>query len=151
MPLKSDRKGYSLIEMMTVIVVLGIMLAMAILSIAPNIEHAKVRNAANVLSGDLQYAQTLAMKNGRPIAVVVQSATQQYQVRDRDSASAVYRNRSLGDGTDFSLDQFTSSPSSVEIFPNGVVRETTTFTLGLHGYTRQIKITKAGQIRRVPD
>jgi len=146
-----DRSGYSFIEMLTVIVVMAIMLAITILSIAPSIQSARVRNALNIVAGDLQEAQALAIKNARPIAIVVQSATQQYQIRDRDSSSIVYRQRDLGPGTDFSLDQFSASPSSVEIFPNGVARATTTFTLGLDSYVREIKLTKAGQIRIVPN
>ena len=144
-----DANGYSFIEMLTVIVVLGVLLAIAILSIAPSLQRAKVRNAANVVAGDLQYAQILAVKHRKPIAVVVAVATQQYVIRDRDDASTVYRTRALGPGTDFSLDSFSSSPSSVELFPNGVARQTTTFTVGLAGYEKQVRLTKAGQIRIV--
>jgi prepilin-type N-terminal cleavage/methylation domain-containing protein len=147
--LNLDRNGYSFIEMLTVIVVLGILLAIAILSIAPSLQRAKVRNAANVVAGDLHYAQILAVKHRKPIAVVVAVATQQYVIRDRDDASTIYRSRALGPGTDFNLDAFSSSPTSVELFPNGVARQTTTFTLGLAGYERQIRLTKAGQIRIV--
>jgi hypothetical protein len=38
------------------------------------------------------------------------------------------------------------------MFPNGVATGTTTFTVGLRGYRRQVRITRAGQVRviRVP-
>ncbi len=147
----SDRRGYSFVEMLTVFVVLGILLSITILSMAPGIQQARVRSALNVVAGDLQHAQALAIKHARPIAIVVVPSTKQYLIRDRDTPSNVYRSRSLGPDTDFGLDQFTASPTSVELFPNGVVRATTTFTLGLESYVREIKLTKAGQIRIIPN
>ncbi len=139
--------GYTLIEMVLVIVIAGILMSVGVVRLAPALVHANVRAAANVVAGDLQYAQSLAVRHRKPIAVVVASATKQYLIRDRDDATNVYRTRLLGPETDFGLDELTSSPTSVELFPNGVARETMVMTLGIAGFQRQVRLTRAGQIR----
>ena len=139
--------GYTLIEMVLVMVIAGILLAVGVARLAPALEHANVRAAANVVAGDLQYAQVLAVRYRKPISVIVASATKQYLIRDRDDATKVYRTRLLGPDTDFGLDELTSSPTSVELFPNGIARETMVMTLGLNGFQRNVRLTRAGQIR----
>ncbi len=139
--------GYTLIEMVLVIAIAGIMMTVSVARLAPALEHANVRAAANVVAGDLQYAQMLAVRYRKPIAVIVASATKQYFIRDRDDPTKMYRTRLLGPDTDFGLDELTSSPTSVELFPNGVARETMIMTLGLNGFQRQVRLTRAGQIR----
>ena len=143
---RSSTAGYTFIEMITAFAVLSILTATVIMSMGPALRHGKVNNAANVVAGDLHYAQSLAVKHRRPIAVVVQTATKQYVIKDRDNPT-VYLTRFLGPESEFSLDELTASPTSVELYPNGVVRATTTFTVGLDGYQRQVRLTRAGQIR----
>jgi hypothetical protein len=126
--------------------VVTILMLIVVMSMAPALKHGKVNNAANVVASDLQYAQGLAVKYRRPIAVVIQTVTMQYVIKDRDNPT-VYLTRSLGADSEFSLDAFSASPSSVEVYPNGVARATTTLTLGLDGYERQVRLTRAGQIR----
>ena len=143
-----DTRGYSFIELITVIVVLGIMLAIAVISIAPAIQQARVRNAASVIAGDLQYAQLQAVRYRRPMAVVVNNTTKQIIVRDRDNPpGTIWRTRSLGQDSDFDLDSLSVSPTSVEVFPNGIVRQQTTFSVALDTYSRTVVWSRAGQIR----
>ncbi len=140
--------GYTLIEMVIVIAIAGIVTSFGVVRLAPALEHANVRAAANVVAGDLQYAQILAVRYRKPIAVIVASSTKQYLIRDRADPSIVYRTRLLGPDTDFGLDELTFSPSSsVELFPNGLARETVVMTLGLNGFKRNVRLTRAGQIR----
>lgn len=141
------RLGYTVIEALITIVLLGILLALSYQRMSPALEHAKVNRAASVLATDLQYARMVAVRSRRPVAVITMSSVKGYVIRRRDS-TVVYRERFLGAGTDFGLDLFESSPSSsVEIFPNAVATASTTFTLGLAGYRRQVTLSRAGQVR----
>jgi len=146
----AGREGYSFVEMLTAIAVLGLMLAMTILSMAPSVQRGKVRSAMNVVSMDFQQAQTLAIRYRRPMLFLVQPSTRQYLIRDRDSAAAVHVKRDFGVDGEFPLDTLTASPTSVEIFPSGQARETITVRLGIEGYVREVKLTRAGQISKVP-
>lgn len=143
--------GYTIIEALIVIVVFGILLAIAYARLTPALQHSRVNRAATILATDLQYAQMLAVRTRRPVAVIAISGIKGYMIRERDSA-VVHRQRFLGTDTEFQLDDFSASPMSVELFPHGVATATTTFTLGLQGYERQVRLTRAGQVRivRVP-
>ena len=83
-------QGYTMIEVVTTLVVAGILTTVGIVAVRPAVEHAKVRAAANVVAGDLQYAQALAVRERRPISVVVDSAGMQLVIRDRDLVTKVY-------------------------------------------------------------
>ena len=142
-----SRGGYSLIELLIGLFVLSLLSLLSYIKLKPGLEHGKVNGAASVIALDLQYAQQLAAQQRKPVVVIVTSAAQSYVIRDRANSATVFRTRYMGTGTDYTLDEFTCSATSLEIFPTGVTRATTTFTVGLNGYEKQIKFTKAGQIR----
>lgn len=139
--------GYTLIELVMVVAVMGIVLAMAAPRIHSVLQHAKVNAATTVLAVDLQYAQMLAARQRRPVVVIVVPGAEQYLIRDRPAGGTVFRTRLFGQDSDYLLDELTSTGSAMEVFPTGVTYATTTFTVGLAGYQRQVRFTKAGQIR----
>ena len=140
-------QGYTMAELALTLVVAGIVTATGVVTLGPAVEHAKVRSAANAVAGDLQYAQSIAVRERRPISVLVEPDSMRIVIRDRDQTSNIHRVRSLGAGTDFSLDHLSTTGPSLEMFPNGLVGSTVSITLGLRGYLRQVKVTRAGQIR----
>jgi prepilin-type N-terminal cleavage/methylation domain-containing protein len=148
---RTNRRGYTIIELIIVIAIFGVLLAIAYNRLGPALEHARVGRAATVLATDLQYAQMLAVRQREPVALIVNESLRGYVIRERDTA-AVHRQRFLGTDSEFLLDEFTATAPFVEMFPNGVATGTTTFTVGLRGYRRQVRITRAGQVRviRVP-
>ena len=133
-----------------VIALLGITSAVAVTKLGPSLQHGKVRGAAAVLVADLQYAQVVAARERRPVVVIVTPSTQQYMIRDRETAAIVHRTRSLGQNSDYLLDELTSTVSGLEVFPTGTTHAATTITVGMGGYRRQVIFTRAGQIRVVP-
>ncbi len=140
-------QGFTMVEMAITLVVAGIVATVGVVALGPAVEHAKVRSAANVVAGDLQYAQALAVRERRPISVVVDSAGMQLVIRDRDELTVVHRTRMLGSDSDFSLDLLFATGASVQLFPNGLAGSTLTITLGLRGFSRRVRVTRAGQIR----
>lgn len=139
--------GYTLVELAIVLVVMGILSALASARLRPALEHGKVNAAASVLAVDLQYAQMLAARQRRPVVVIVVPSTKQYLIRDRPAGGTVFRTRLLGQDTEYTLDELISTVSAMEVFPTGTTRAPTTFTVGLGGYRRQVRFTRAGQIR----
>ena len=126
---------------------MGLLLAIAVPKLRPALEHGKVNAAASVLAMDLQYAQMLAARQRRPVVVILDPSTRQYVIRDRPAGGTIFRNRLLGQDTQYMLDELNSTVSGMEVFPTGTTRALTTFTVGLGGYQRQIMFTRAGQIR----
>ncbi len=146
----ASRRGYSLIELLFAIVLMGILVSMAVVRLTPSVEHARVNRAANVVAGDLQYAQLLSVRQRRPVVLLVDNSLKSYVIRMRDTA-LTFRNQYFGQDTDYLLDQFTATPSTtVQFFPNGVTTGTTTFTLALGSYTQHVRVTRGGQVRIVP-
>jgi len=143
------RSGYTIIELIMVIVVFGVLLTLGYAQMAPALVHARVNRAATVVATDLQYAQLLAVRQRRPVAVIVDPSLKSYLIRLRDT-SVTFRSRFLGQDTEYRLDTLAANPSSVVLFPNGVAAATTTLTLGLGGYRRQVRLTQAGLVRVVP-
>lgn len=139
-----------MIELLLVLALMGIIGAIAITKLRPGLTQGKVHTAAAALVSDLQYAQVLAAREQRPVLVIVAPSTQQYMIRDWETAE-VYRTRALGPGTEYALDQLSATESSTEVFPTGITSSPTTFTLGLGEYVRKVTFSRAGQIRVVPD
>lgn len=139
-------RGYTLIELSIVIAIVGILLSLAYWRMGPGILQARVNSAAWTLAADLQYAQLMAARQRRPVVVIVSPALKSYAIRDRATAE-VFRRRFLGQDTDFALDTLSATSVTVEVFPTGVVRETVTFRVNIRGYDKEVRLTRAGQIR----
>lgn len=146
---RASLAGYSLIELLIAIVLMGILAALGYARVGTPVQHTRVQRAANMLASDLQFAQLLAVRQRRPIAVIVDPSTRAYIIRLRDT-SLTFRNRFLGQDSDFQLDSLSVSPTTVTLYPNGVAAATATFTLGLRNYTRHVRFTRAGQVRITP-
>lgn len=141
--------GFTFIEAIITLVVFGIMTSVLVWRSGPALERAKVGRAASVIVADLQYAQAMAARQRKPVAVVVSPATQAYVIRDAASAT-VFRERYLGMDTDYDVESITVTPSNtLDILPYGAPKQATTFTVELHGTQLQVKITGAGQVRIV--
>ncbi len=142
----SSTTGYTLIELALVLAVMAILTVVAIVGLAPALQKGRVRSAASVVASDLQFAQLMAARQRKPVVVLINSGLKQVIVRDRQSPT-IFRTRELGADTEYQLDSLSASPSSAEIFPNGVARNMTMFTLGLNGYSKRVRLSRAGQIR----
>lgn len=135
-----------MIELVMVLSVASILAAFAIVRVAPTLERARVHRSAAMLAADLQYAQMIAARQRRPVVFITSEALKGYMIRDAASAT-VYREAYLGDDTDVRLDQLEANPTTLEIFPNGVVRSAGNFTVRVNAVQRYVRITRAGQVR----
>jgi type II secretion system protein H len=141
-----DRRGYSLVEMMMALAVLAVLTAVAVLKFNAALPKQRVGAAASALASDLQYAQLMAVKQRKPVTVTVDTAAKSYTIADRN-AGTVFKTVKMGSTSDFQLDQLTQT-AQVIVFPNGTTStSSTTFTMGLKGYTHLVTISLAGMIR----
>ncbi len=138
--------GFSMIELVIVLAVVGVLVSVAVFRSGSQLDRTKVQRAATMLVADLQYAQLQAVRLRTPVVLLVDGTTRGYLIRERDTPT-VHRERQLGSATDFDLDFLSANPGDVEFFPNGVAREGTLFTLRRRGYERQVRVTRAGQVR----
>jgi prepilin-type N-terminal cleavage/methylation domain-containing protein len=141
-----SRTGFTLIELVMVLVVSSILASFAILRLAPTMERARVRRSATMIATDLQWAQMIAARQRRPVVFIVSEPLRGYMIRDANSAT-VYRETYLGNDTEFHLDELDATPTTLEIFPNGVVRSAGNYMVRVNTSQRYIRITRAGQVR----
>jgi prepilin-type N-terminal cleavage/methylation domain-containing protein len=145
---RRPRRGYTIIELLIVMVIIAVLAGLAYVKMVPALQRGRVRSAASLLAGDLQYAQILAARNREPIVVTVNTTSLTYQVTDR-SGTDVFRTRDLGPNGEYALDEVSATPTTLEVFPNAVAAQSGTYTLGLNGYRRRVTFSRAGQIRVV--
>ena len=142
----NNQIGFTLIELVLVLVVSSMLASFAILRLAPIMERARVRRSAVKIATDLQWAQMIAARQRRPVVFIVSEPLRGYMIRDAASAT-VYREAYLGEDTGFLLDQLDATPTTLEIFPNGVVRGTGNYVVRVNTVQRYVRITRAGQVR----
>ncbi len=138
--------GYTVIEMLMVMIVISVLAAIVYIRVGPTLERARVRGAASLLATDLQYAQTLAAQHRTPMVISVDVGAKSYQIASRGGVT-VYRTRDFGAGSEYGLGEFSAAPVAVEVFPNSIVAQSATYTVGLNGYRRRVTFSRAGQIR----
>jgi len=145
LPLR-DRSGYTLLELLLVMVIMAVLAAITYVRIAPALERARVRGAASVLATDLQYAQVLAARYRMPVRVEVDVTDKEYRITDLARAT-MYRLRDFGEDSQYALSSFTATPISIQVFPNAIVDQSAQYTVGLNGYERRVTFSRAGQVR----
>lgn len=64
-----EQSGFTLIELMIVILIAGILLAIALPSFRDSIDRNRLRSITDTLYGDLQFAKSEAIKRNQPMTV----------------------------------------------------------------------------------
>lgn len=86
---KNRQKGYTLVELIVVITVVSILAGAVSVSMNDMNETARISNAAMKVLADVRYAQELAMSTSREVNVIVNSASETYDVQWQDTGANV--------------------------------------------------------------
>ncbi|HJU66763.1 MAG TPA: GspH/FimT family pseudopilin [Gemmatimonadaceae bacterium] len=148
-PTRAVRAGFSLIEMMVTVSMLGIMVGMVAPNVSKDISHSRVNSAARVVAADLEQALSMAGRQRRPVRVVFDGAAKEIRLIDRTNGQLISR-RALGDLSEYKLYSVEGSPSTVDLLPHGVATASTIVTLSAGGYSRTVSMTRGGHVRVSP-
>jgi prepilin-type N-terminal cleavage/methylation domain-containing protein len=139
------RVGFSLIEVLIVMIMVGALLSVALPRVGRQINRDRAQRAAMVVSGMLDEAGSIAARIGTPVTVTYTGGT--LSIKNR-ATNEVYRARSFGSAQDIRATIALSPIAGVEIFPNGRGNSQLVVTLSYDTYSTTVTRTTAGIVRR---
>ena len=140
------QRGFTTIEAVMVMLIVVVVVGALTPSVMRQITHARVNRAANVLASTFFLAQTLAGRQHSPVKLAF-STDNKSVVLSAASSATVLHTEWFGLTSEFKLDSFTPSSATVLVLPNGRTTTSVTVTLSDGTYSRQVRMTSAGQIR----
>jgi len=140
------RRGFTLPEMLIVIVIIVLLTAMAFPSTAKRLRRGRVNQAAGVIAGDLESAVSYAARQRKPVRISFSPGATSFTIADRKTGDVV-RRRELGQDTEWKLSTLSFSNATVDVFPAGIASLPLTVTVGDGGYSRQVRLTRAGFVQ----
>jgi len=144
---KSVRRGFSIIELMAVVSIIGVLAMMVGPAMSRIVRHQRANRAATVIAADLQNAFAVAARQRQPVRIQADAATRSYQFIDRKT-NAVLRIRTFyGDTSEYRLTKLVFTPATIDVFPSGISSSAITVDLANGDYSKKISASTAGFIR----
>jgi hypothetical protein len=109
----------------------------------------KVQRAAQKFQTDVQQAFAIAGRNRKPVMLRWSSSALELQVTNR-AQTTVYRRSGVGAqaGLGLTAADVTVYPTALTVFPNGLAADTMYIKLTKNGYTKILRVSRAGIVRR---
>jgi prepilin-type N-terminal cleavage/methylation domain-containing protein len=139
------RSGFSLIEILIVMIMVGALLAVALPRVGSQINRDRAQRAAMVVHGMLDEAGAIAARIGTPVTVTYTGGN--FAIKDR-ATNAVYRSRTFGSSQDLRATIVLNPSAGIEIFPNGRGSAPLQVALSYDTYSTTVSRTAAGIVRR---
>jgi len=144
---KNDRQGFTIVEILVVVGIVGILATMAGPAMSRIVRHQRTNRAAMVITADLQNAFAVAARQRQPVRIQADETTRSYQFVDRKTGSILRIRTFYGDTSEYRLTKLKFTPATIDVFPNGISSAAVTVDLANGDYSRQIKASSAGFIR----
>jgi len=139
------RPGFSLIELLVVVVVAGILLTISGVSIGRQIARDRVVRSASVVEGMLAEAGQTAVRRREPITLTLSGSTLQI---NRRQPLTVLRSRNFGPGFDLRATLTMNPSTGITIFPSGRADQAVSITVSGSGVSHTITRTATGILGR---
>jgi len=140
-------RGFSIFELLTVVVILGILASMLGPAMSRIIRHNRVNRAATVIASDLQNAFAVAARQREPVRIQADANNRSYQFVDRKTGAVLRIRTFYGDTSEYRLTSLVFTPTTFDVFPNGISSTAVVIDLANGDYAKQITASTAGFIR----
>jgi len=141
------RSGFTLLEALIVVILLGVISSMAIPSIARSMTSTRVDRAAYTVVGDVEAAFALAARQRQPVILEVDSINRRILIRDRASSTILQQRSYSLTESDYGLTRLATNASSITIFPNGLASSAFTIYAYANQSLRAVRVRRTGQMR----
>lgn len=139
--------GFTLFEVLIVLVIAGIVMTMTIPSISGGMSHSAVQRAASVAAIDLQLAHSMAARQRQPIRISIDTVNDMMSIRDEATPTTIYSQRFYGPDGEHPVQSMVVSDTNVVMYPSGLADGALTITFRVGDNRRRVTMTRAGQVR----
>ena len=144
------RAGFSLLELVAVLVIIGVVAALSVAKIPNAVAQQKVAGAASGIQSDVETAFVLAGRNRVPIRLVWTASSSTLKITNR-TGTVTFRTTPIGSAYGLTSSQVTFSTSSLEIYPSGLAADTLLATIsvtrGSLTLSRRVHVSRSGMVR----
>ena len=144
---KYSRVGFSIIELIAVVSILGVLATMAGPAMSRIVRHQRVNRSATVIAADLQNAFAVAARQREPVRIQADQASRSYQFIDRQTGAVLRIRTFYGDTSEYRLTGLRFTPATLDVFPSGLASAPLTVDLSNGDYSKRITASTAGFIR----
>lgn len=154
---QQKQSGFTLIELMIVVIVLGILVAIALPSFQSTLERRRLVGATDILYANLQYARTEAIKQNQPVQFSINTGTWCYGIDDNGAncdctapaSCTVNTVQKVVNGSDYlNVTIATDFANSFTFDPRqGLPSDNGTFTLTINGQSKSVSVNPVGRIK----
>jgi type II secretion system protein H len=148
----SNARGFSLIELMIVLVLLAIMAGLAVPSMRGMVDRGNATRALETIAGDIAHTRTMAVRDGRPLEICFTSGTDaSYRIRTgpcNDEEAETLRTVRLGQQyRGLSLERSRVPRDSTPAW-TATSAEAVTISVARGGRTHSINVSGIGRVHR---
>lgn len=146
--MSSRRSAFTAIEIIIVLVIVGLVAAMSMPSIATTVARDRVRRSQFIVGSYVELAFQYAARVRKPMTITLNSSTKVLAITNR-SDGTIYRQSDLSRTGPWALTAATISPSGgITIFPTGLGSAALTITLSNNAFSKTVTATIAGQVSK---
>jgi hypothetical protein len=114
------------------------------------VRHQRVNRAAKIIVSDMENAFAVAARQRMPVRVQADASTRSYQFVDRATGTVLRIRAFYGDTSEYRLSSLVFTPTTFDVFPNGISSSAVTIDLANGDYSKRITASTAGFVRLLP-
>lgn len=146
------RSGFSLLELLLTIGVVGAVAMISVRSIGDTIRRDRVAKVSAILSSDIEQAFAIAARQRLPVRMLIDRTNKSFTIVDRNTPTLIYKTRSFASSGAYAVDSIASNRDTIDIMPNGLATDTLNLSLIVQStggvmYSKSLRASIGGLVR----
>lgn len=143
-----SRRGMTFIEILIVMIIIGAIAGLSFNGLRNASQVNRVKRAARLVAGDLQYAFSLAGARRTPVVIRFNASAVRYTITNR-TGDTTYFTRVMGTSTPFQMrsGDVAFTPTTLTVFPSGLAADTLSVRIGQGEDTSRVWLARGGTTR----